>query len=90
MWGISPILSLRHLIHIIGEKWYNKIIANSKHCLVQTDPEEGSPSQVSEDGGEEVVAEEVGHHDPYFEPVVNLPEVTITTHEEEEEVMVKL
>lgn len=45
---------------------------------------------MSEDGGEEVVTEEVGHHDPYFEPVVNLPEVTVTTHEEEEEVMVKL
>ncbi|KAK3863579.1 hypothetical protein Pcinc_000078 [Petrolisthes cinctipes] len=56
----------------------------------KTDPEEGSSSKVSEDGVEEVVVEEVGHHDPYFEPVVNLPEISVTTNEEEEEVMVKL
>ncbi|XP_063595373.1 uncharacterized protein LOC134772336 [Penaeus indicus] len=55
----------------------------------KTDPEGdgvANTSNVSEDG---VVGAE-GEHDPYFEPVVTLPEIQVKTNEEEEEEMIKL
>lgn len=55
----------------------------------KTDPEGdgvANTSTVSEDG---VVGAE-GEHDPYFEPVVTLPEIQVKTNEEEEEEMIKL
>lgn len=60
-----------------------------KAADTMTDPEGDTAvntSNVSEDG---VIVTE-GEHDPYFEPVVTLPEVQVKTNEEEEEEMVKL
>ncbi|XP_042880724.1 ran-specific GTPase-activating protein-like isoform X2 [Penaeus japonicus] len=57
--------------------------------MLMTDPEGdgvANTSNVSEDG---VVGAE-GEHDPYFEPVVTLPEIQVKTNEEEEEEMIKL
>ncbi|KAK8724661.1 hypothetical protein OTU49_011195 [Cherax quadricarinatus] len=54
----------------------------------KTDPDESAvnTSNVSEDGANTTE----GDLDPYFEPVVTLPEIQVKTNEEEEEEMTKL
>ncbi|XP_066959353.1 ran-specific GTPase-activating protein-like [Macrobrachium rosenbergii] len=58
----------------------------------KTDPDSATAvantSTVSEEGGGGPPAD--GDHDPYFEPVVSLPEIQVKTNEEEEDEMVKL
>lgn len=71
---------------------FSSMVFKSFFYFQQTDPEgdtavnTSNVSNVSEDG---VIVTE-GEHDPYFEPVVTLPEVQVKTNEEEEEEMVKL
>ncbi|XP_068223990.1 ran-specific GTPase-activating protein-like isoform X2 [Palaemon carinicauda] len=62
--------------------------------MAMTDPEGSTAvantSTVSEDGGGGGGASADVEHDPYFEPVVSLPEIQVKTNEEEEDEMVKL
>ncbi|XP_045600530.1 ran-specific GTPase-activating protein isoform X2 [Procambarus clarkii] len=55
----------------------------------KTDPD-GETAANTSNVSEDAVAATEGDHDPYFEPVVTLPEIQIKTNEEEEEEMVKL
>lgn len=57
--------------------------------IQQTDPD-GETAANTSNVSEDAVAATEGDHDPYFEPVVTLPEIQIKTNEEEEEEMVKL
>ena len=57
-------------------------VPTSSASEIVTEPSAANTSTVSVDSTN-------GEHDPYYEPVISLPEVDIITNEEEEEVLYK-